>query len=232
MARNARWKVGDRVLAPWEPDFLYPGTIAYVGRNGLVIEYDDGDEGYVPESTVRPLQVQVGSQVQIRRDPDVNRYYWGEILAVYDSEVKVRYSEDDSEETLPIGRIRIPRVLLRLPREQEEELAALWKPGDRVLAPWEPYFLYPGTIRQVESGIALIDYDDGDVGPVSLAELAPLHLEAGMRVQARRDRFEKVYEPATITAVEDDSVTVRYDADDTEDVLDIAYIRLNRESGG
>jgi len=229
MARSSRWRTGDRVLAPWEPDFLYPGVVAYVGRRGVVIEYDDGDEGYVPESVLRPLQLEVGSQVQIRRDPEVNRYYWGEVLAVHGEDVLVRYSDDDTEETLPIGRIRIPRVLLRLPREQEEELAALWKPGDRVLAPWEPHFLYPGTIRQIESGIALIDYDDGDVGPVALAELEPLHLEVGMRVQARRDRFEKIYEPATLTAVEGDRVTVRYDGDEVEDTLDIAYIRLPRE---
>ncbi|MCS7015206.1 MAG: hypothetical protein RMJ19_10280 [Gemmatales bacterium] len=230
MAHTSRWQVGDRVLAPWEPDFLYPGTVAHVGRRGVVIEYDDGDEGYVPESVLRPLRLEVGSQVQVRRDPEVNRYYWGEVLAVQGERVLVRYSDDDGEETIPIGRIRIPRVLLRLPREQEEELTALWKPGDRVLAPWEPHFLYPGTIRQIESGIALIDYDDGDVGPVSLAELMPLHLEVGMRVQARRNRFEKVYEPGTLTAVEGESITVCYDADQTEDELDIAYIRLPRDT--
>ncbi len=230
MGQTTRWRPGDRVLAPWEPDFLYPGTVVYVGKRGLVIEYDDGDEGYVPESTLRPLQIQVGSQVQVRRDPDVNRYYWAEVLAVDGEIIRVRYSEDDSEETLPVGRIRIPRVLLRLPREQEEALAAFWKPGDRVLAPWEPHFLYPGTIREIASGIALIDYDDGDVGLVALAELFPLHLEVGMRVQARRERFEKVYEPATLTAVREDSVTVRYDSDDSEDELDIAYLRLPRET--
>jgi hypothetical protein len=230
MGQTARWRLGDRVLAPWEPDFLYPGTVVFVGKRGLVIEYDDGDEGYVPESTLRPLQIQVGSQVQVRRDPDVNRYYWAEVLAVDGEMVRVRYLEDDGEETLPVGRIRIPRVLLRLPREQEEALAALWKPGDRVLAPWEPHFLYPGTIREIASGIALIDYDDGDVGPVALAELFPLHLEVGMRVQARRERFEKVYEPAILTAVHEDSVTVRYDSDDSEDELDIAYLRLPRET--
>lgn len=229
MAQNSRWRIGDRVLAPWEPDFLYPGTVVYVGKRGLVIEYDDGDEGYVPESTLRPLQIEPGSQVQVRRDPGVNRYYWAEVLAVLSERVRVHYSEDDSDEIVAVGQIRLPRVLLRLPKEQEEALAALWKPGDRVLAPWEPHFLYPGTIREIESGIALIDYDDGDVGPVALAELAPLHLEVGMRVQARRERFEKVYEPATLTAVEGDSVTVRYDSDESEDVLDIAYLRLPRE---
>jgi hypothetical protein len=51
-----------------------------------------------------------------------------------------------------------------------------------------------------------------------------------MRVQARRERFEKVYEPAILTAVHEDSVTVRYDSDDSEDELDIAYLRLPRET--
>src|SRR5262249_35686940 len=59
-ARKKQWREGDRVLAPWEPMFLYAGTITRItydedkGDQAL-IEFDDGDDGWVFLFSVRPL---------------------------------------------------------------------------------------------------------------------------------------------------------------------------------
>ena len=42
-----RWGVGDRVLAPWEPQFLYVGRVAQLQGNEALIEFEDGDAGWV-----------------------------------------------------------------------------------------------------------------------------------------------------------------------------------------
>ena len=39
------WKVGDCVLAPWEPNFLYVRKIAQVDGVKDLIEFEDGDAG-------------------------------------------------------------------------------------------------------------------------------------------------------------------------------------------
>src|SRR5438067_1083380 len=51
------WKAGDRVLAPWEPTFLYVGTIAKIEDQQALIEFDDGDSGWVLLEHVRGLAV-------------------------------------------------------------------------------------------------------------------------------------------------------------------------------
>src|SRR5947209_19701088 len=44
---QGRWKVGARVLAPWEPMFLYVGTIREIDKIKALIQFDDGDAGWV-----------------------------------------------------------------------------------------------------------------------------------------------------------------------------------------
>src|ERR1022692_3684396 len=67
------WQEGDGVLAPWEPTFLYPGTIKQIiidepkGEQAH-IEYDDGGEGQVFVYSLCPLEVKVGQEAQVRRN--------------------------------------------------------------------------------------------------------------------------------------------------------------------
>ena len=64
--------------------------------------------------------------------------------------------------------------LLPAPRTPEQRGA--WAAGDRVLAPWEPHWLYPGTVGEVRDGSSFVYFDDGGRGwvPAQLAEpLAP-----------------------------------------------------------
>lgn len=222
----SRWKEGDRVLAPWEPEFLYPATVRFVGKRGVMVEYDDDDEGLLPESEIKPMRIDIGARVQARRVKQVKRYEWAEIVDVRGEQVRVRYQEDDREEEMHIQYIRIPNAQA-LP-EVDPDLLELYREGDRVLAPWEPFFLYPATIQRIDAnaGIALIEYDDGDTGPVRLSELQPFDIEVNTRAQARRVKFEKIYEMATIIAFQGEQVTVRYEADDHEEEMEVTYIRL------
>src|SRR5437773_959290 len=66
-----------------------------------------------------------------------------------------------------------------------------WQEGDAVLAPWEPFFLYPGTIKEIKidearGDQALIDFDDGGQGWVFLYSLCPLEFKEGQKIHCRR----------------------------------------------
>jgi hypothetical protein len=224
----SRWVEGDRVLAPWEPEFFYPATVRAVGKRGIMVEYDDGDEGLVPASSLRPIQIEVGAVVQARRVRHIKRYEWAEIIDVRGEHVRLRYHEDQGEDDMPIQYIRIPDPAA-FP-QTDPELLELYKEGDRVLAPWEPHFLYPATIRQIDAtaGIAMIEYDDGDSGPVRVADLQPFDIEENTPAQARRVKFEKLYEMATVLAFAGERVTVRYQTDGHEEEMDVTYIRIPR----
>src|SRR5207302_9616005 len=56
------WRVGDRVLAPWEPDCLYAGRVTDIKDNQALIQFDDGDAGWVVLDRVRPLVVRQGQR--------------------------------------------------------------------------------------------------------------------------------------------------------------------------
>src|SRR5947209_5423525 len=84
-----------------------------------------------------------------------------------------------------------------------------WQPGDRVLAPWEPTFLYAGTLERVEGRRALVRFDDGDAGWVELSFIEPLALQAGQRVMSRR-RMGPHFFPGEVREVEGENVDVEF----------------------
>lgn len=95
-----------------------------------------------------------------------------------------------------------------------------WQEGDRVLAPWEPMFLYAGTIKQIRldedrGDQARIEFDDGDEGWVYLYSLSPLQLKAGQRIFCRR-RTERFYHAAEILEVGDGEAHVEFDTGGSE----------------
>ncbi len=100
-----------------------------------------------------------------------------------------------------------------------------WSQGERILAPWEQEWLYPGVIRCIDEDIAFIRFDDGDRALIPLTELSPIAIRPGTVIQCRRDRAELRYEPATVLDVEGEELRVRY-SDDEEDALAVSYVRV------
>jgi hypothetical protein len=98
-----------------------------------------------------------------------------------------------------------------------------------VLAPWESYFLYPGTVTQVIGNEAHIRYDDGDQGWVQLEQLHPLEIRQGLTVQARRP--DRLYEPGEVVSVSGSSVEVRLDTGPTRWVA-VSALRIPYFSSG
>lgn len=81
---------------------------------------------------------------------------------------------------------------VKTPSSAESSAPPDWQEGDRVLAPWEPVFLYAGTIKQIkideaQGDQALIQFDDGDAGWVFLFSLCPLEVKNGQKVLSRRN---------------------------------------------
>ena len=99
---------------------------------------------------------------------------------------------------------------------QKSELAPpRWQEGDQVLAPWEPMFLYPGTISQIKvdearGDQALIEFDDSGAGWVFLYSICPREIANGQRVQCRRGNGPH-YISCEILDVDGDDVHVRFD---------------------
>ena len=121
----------------------------------------------------------------------------------------------------------VPRPTAR--DEFVPEAPRQWQEGDRVFAPWEPEFLYPGRIRQIRvdedrGDQALIRYDDGGEGWVFVYSLRPVQCTPGDRVQARRGGGPQ-YMPGELAEVEGDEVRVAFD-DGTNDWLSMASVRF------
>jgi eukaryotic-like serine/threonine-protein kinase len=58
-----RWQVGDRVLAPWEAEWLYPATVLLTNGDSIHVIYDDGDSSWWDASELRPLAIEKGARV-------------------------------------------------------------------------------------------------------------------------------------------------------------------------
>ncbi|MBM3993485.1 MAG: hypothetical protein FJ303_04950 [Planctomycetes bacterium] len=104
-----------------------------------------------------------------------------------------------------------------------------WQEGDRVLAPWEPMFLYPGIIRQIRIDDArgdqtLIDYDDGGQGWVFAYSLCTFEFRVGEQVQHRRDGGNQ-FHPAEVVEVRDGFLRIRYD-DGTTELASLTALRF------
>jgi hypothetical protein len=214
------WNVGDRVLAPWEPMFCYLGTIQEINKQKAMIQFDDGDAGWVAIDQLREPTVQSGQKVSSRRKMGA-LFYPGEIREVRGDEVLV-FFEGGSEEWTRIA-------ALRFFREENDDtqgaqptkvasnqvfLKSLRK-GDRVWAPWNPGLLFVGTVHDLHEDEAHIHFDDGDQGWVLLDQLLPFEPTAGMRVVANW-RMGGQYYPGVLTQVKGERLHIRYDDGDVE----------------
>lgn len=104
----------------------------------------------------------------------------------------------------------------------------VWEEGARVFAPWEPEWLYPGTIRCIDENVAFIRFDDGDRALRDLSDLEPARIEKGVTLYSRRDREERMYYPATVLRVKGEDLEVQYDEDNFEEWTTVSFVRLRR----
>jgi hypothetical protein len=122
-----------------------------------------------------------------------------------------------------------------LPARREEPASDDWQEGDRVLAPWEPTFLYPGRIKQIvlddaRGDQALIHFDDGGEGWVFLYSLFQLEIQPGQHVLVRRRGGVQFFHAAVVDA-DGEEVHVRYD-DGSEEWTTIVFLAVASVANG
>jgi hypothetical protein len=220
-ARSSRtsWREGDRVLAPWEPDFLYVGRIAQIKDSQALIEFENGDAGWVQVEQVRAVAVKRGQQVLSRRSTGPH-FYPGEILEVRGDEVCVGFADGQGEEWTRLAALRIPCQQTgpgATPTRTASHLAFYdtLQPGTRVWAPWNSATLFAGTVDVIQGDEVHIHFDDGDRGWVLIQQLVPLEIPVGLRVMGRWKMGSHFY-PGTVTEVQGERVHIQYDDGDRE----------------
>src|SRR5262249_28341159 len=150
------------------PDFLYAGRVAQVQDNQALIEFEDGDAGWVTLDQVRPLAVPRGQKVLSRRRMGPH-FFPGEILEVRGDEVCVAFADGHPEEWTRVAALRIPCPVTgpgAAPTRVASHTAFLenLRAGDRVWAPWDSTTLFAGTVDRIERNEVHIHFDDGDRG--------------------------------------------------------------------
>ena len=213
MPAAPRFEPGDRVFAPWEREWLYPGTVITTDDDEelAAVEFDDGDAGRASFVLLRPIALGPGEFVAARRNRDEKRYVPATVLAADGETVRVEY-EDGRRDRMEVAYLRVP-------------VAGPLAAGARVFAPWERDWLYPATVGGMVGMVAEVRYDDGDQGEALIPNLRPLALVPGQLVGARRDRAVKRFVRAAVVAAKGEAVLVEYDDGETDDIP-IAYLRL------
>jgi len=216
--RPQNWRIGDRVLAPWEPTFLYAGTLQEISGPNALIQFDDGDSGWVALARVLPLALRAGQPVMSRRRMGP-RFFPGEIREIHGEDVVIDF-EDGKEEETTVASLRIPcepagpgaePVAVTSHRAFHDRLVV----GDRVWALWKEAALFPGTVAERHEDEVRVEFDDGDEEWVPLEHLSPLDIIVGMFVLGRY-RMGKQFYAGTIIDSEGDRIRVRYDDGDEE----------------
>ena len=214
------WKKGDRVFAPWEPTFLYAGTISKFAGDQALIEFDDGDSGWVDLAFVEPMSLQRGQRVLSRRRMGPT-FYPGEIAEVNGENVRVRFDDGSDDERTTVAAVRVPceargqgarQVSIKSTQAFLEHL----REGDRVWALWDPaQALFVGVVTKMEERRAHIRFDDGDKAWVAFEHLMPFDPMVGMPVMGRWKMGQAFY-PGTITDVKGERIHISYQDGDEE----------------
>jgi len=212
------WSKGDRVLAPWEPTYLYAGTISKLAGDQAMIKFDDGDSGWVDVAAMRPLAFKRGQKVMCRRRTGPN-YYMGEIRDVDGDNVRVRL-DDGSDESTTVASLRVvvetPTMGAKTAAGSVGSTAAApIREGDRVWALWGGQALFAGTVTKLRPGEAHVRFDDGDQAWVQLQVIAPLVIDVGMFVLGRW-KMGPQYFPGTITEIQGERIHIKYNDGDKE----------------
>lgn len=113
MIRSNSWEEGDRVLAPWESDWCYPGVIRCLDGDVAFIKFDDGDRALVFVEDLEPLAIRVGALVFCRSEHGPKVYYPAKVKEVIGEELEICY-EDGREERTPVSCVRVERYPFQL----------------------------------------------------------------------------------------------------------------------
>ena len=98
--------------------------------------------------------------------------------------------------------------------------------GQRVFARWQDGFWYPATVRFADADEVMVKYDDGSAGSVTPAQVRPLVLKEGERVQARWEGGPSYY-PGKVAKWSAEKVSVHYD-DGERETIGVDLIRVIR----
>ncbi|MFO0796010.1 MAG: hypothetical protein U0804_00960 [Gemmataceae bacterium] len=209
----SRFAPGDRVLAPWEPMWLYPATVTDTDEYEelAAVAFDDGDAGRASFVLLRPIALAPGEFVAARRDRDKNKYDPATVVDVDGETVRVEY-EDGRKDRMSVEYLRVP-------------VAGPLAQGSRVFAPRERGWLYPATVGGIVGMVADVEYEDGTAAEVMVPDLRPLMLIPGQLVWARRERLGEKYERAAVVRAAGGKAMVEYD-DGEEAELPFARVRL------
>jgi serine/threonine protein kinase len=104
VASPKHWQVGDRVLAPSGPEWLYVATVKQINDDSLFVSYCDGDSDWIKAADVRPLDIEIGSRVWAWWD---GPYYPGTVTERKGYSVHIAYDDGDQEWT-ELSYIRVP----------------------------------------------------------------------------------------------------------------------------
>lgn len=106
-AGSGGWKVGDRVLALWEPNGLwYAGTIRGGDGDRFHVVFDNGDQSWVTQEQLTALELPSGTAVLAPRS---GSYAPAEVRHFDGVRVQLRY-DDGTEETVEVRRICLLRT--------------------------------------------------------------------------------------------------------------------------
>jgi hypothetical protein len=213
-----RWGVGDRVLAPWEPQFLCVGRVAELKGTEALIEFEDGDAGWVLLDQIRPVAVERGQKVLSRRQMGPH-FSPGEIREVRGDEVCVVFADGQGEEWTRIAALRIPCQVMGPGAEPSRAGAPRETytpgPGDRVWAPWDSGMLFVGTVDQIQDNDVHIHFDNGNRGWVLREQLVPLQIPVGLRVLGRW-KMGSLFYAGVVAKVQGERLFIKYDDGDRE----------------
>jgi hypothetical protein len=166
------------LFLPFRLSFLeyYRGRLDFGNayRGTWDVQYDDGewDVGLCRQCVQPFIPYHVGEELEWRDESD--NYFHCQIVAVYN---KDRFNISVDVQLLPDGEILkgvLPKELCR----KAADRASMLQPGVEVQAlfPGDPdEMFYPGKIREVlREGMYVVDFDDGDVAAVPVADIQPL----------------------------------------------------------
>jgi serine/threonine protein kinase len=163
-----RWQVGDRVLAPLEPEWLYVATVEQTKGESLFVSYCDGESDWVKVPDVRPLDIDKGARVWAWWN---GPYYPGTVTERKGYSVHIAYDDGDREWT-ELSYIRVPSG-----KTEDGAAASLIVPSEgdrrRAAAVFAPT-MKPGLARLWQStliGLAVGAIIGGWLGPIVVAWL-------------------------------------------------------------
>lgn len=96
---------GDRILARWFDGYWYPGVILNAQDKRVHVLFDDNDQTHTTWDRLQPLHLQVGQEVQCRRQGGP-MYFKGRVSRIKGERIFVQY-EDDQEEWTSVRLVRL-----------------------------------------------------------------------------------------------------------------------------